>query len=259
MKVITTLATIDTERFSQYFSGVPVSEASGRIYPAEILYRPLAGKDEDDTEAELADAVVDAANELAQHGEGGILIFLPGERRIREAAEALRESMLHRNGEIPSPFTCLSYAERHRTFHPSGAEHHIVLVTNVAETSFAMPGVKYIINTGLTHVKRCSVWAEVEQLHVEEISQAAARQRSGRCGHVSAGVRIRLFPEEDFNSRVEFTDPEIVYSNLAVVILRMAALKLSDVVTFPFLEMPDSRYINDEFQVLLGLGAVEET
>ena len=258
LKVIITSATIDAERFSQHFNGAPVLEVSGRTYPVEILYRPLTSKDEDDAEVELTDAIVDAADELARHGEGDILVFLPGEREIREAAEALRKSTLRRNDEILPLFARLSHAEQHKIFHPTGAKRRIVLATNVAETSLTVPGIKYVIDTGLARVKRYSARAKVEQLHVEKISQAAARQRSGRCGRVSAGVCIRLFSEEDFNSRPEFTDPEIVRSNLAAVILRMAALKLGDVVAFPFLEMPDSRYINDGFQVLLELGAVNE-
>ena len=258
LKVIITSATIDAERFSQHFNGAPVLEVSGRTYPVEILYRPLTSKDEDDAEVELTDAIVDAADELARHGEGDILVFLPGEREIREAAEALRKSTLRRNDEILPLFARLSHAEQHKIFHPSGAKRRIVLATNVAETSLTVPGIKYVIDTGLARVKRYSARAKVEQLHVEKISQAAARQRSGRCGRVSAGVCIRLFSEEDFNSRTKFTDPEIVRSNLAAVILRMASLKLGDVAAFPFLEAPDQRYINDGFQVLLELGAVEE-
>ena len=258
LKVIITSATIDAERFSQHFNGAPVLEVSGRTYPVEILYRPLTSKDEDDAEVELTDAIVDAADELARHGEGDILVFLPGEREIREAAEALRKSTLRRNDEILPLFARLSHAEQHKIFHPSGAKRRIVLATNVAETSLTVPGIKYVIDTGLARVKRYSARAKVEQLHVEKISQAAARQRSGRCGRVSAGVCIRLFSEEDFNSRTEFTDPEIVRSNLAAVILRMAALKLGDVAAFPFLEAPDQRYINDGFQVLLELGAVNK-
>ena len=258
LKIIITSATIDAERFSQHFNGAPVLEVSGRTYSVEILYRPLTSKDEDDAEVELTDAIVDAADELARHGEGDILVFLPGEREIREAAEALRKSTLRRNDEILPLFARLSHAEQHKILHPSGAKRRIVLATNVAETSLTVPGIKYVIDTGLARVKRYSARAKVEQLHVEKISQAAARQRSGRCGRVSAGVCIRLFSEEDFNSRTEFTDPEIVRSNLAAVILRMAALKLGDVAAFPFLEMPDSRYINDGFQVLLELGAVNE-
>ena len=258
LKVIITSATIDAERFSQHFNGAPVLEVSGRTYPVEILYRPLTSKDEDDAEVELTDVIVDAADELAGHGEGDILVFLPGEREIREAAEALRKSTLRRNDEILPLFARLSHAEQHKIFHPTGAKRRIVLATNVAETSLTVPGIKYVIDTGLARVKRYSARAKVEQLHVEKISQASARQRSGRCGRVSAGVCIRLFSEEDFNNRPEFTDPEIVRSNLAAVILRMASLNLGDVAAFPFLEMPDSRYINDGFQVLLELGAVNE-
>ena len=259
LKVIITSATIDAERFSKHFNNAPVFEVSGRTYPVEIRYRPINERDEDEAEMDIPEAIADAADELARLGEGDILVFLPGEREIREAAEALRKSTLRRNDEILPLFARLSHAEQHKIFHPSGAKRRIVLATNVAETSLTVPGIKYVIDTGLARVKRYSARAKVEQLHVEKISQAAARQRSGRCGRVSAGVCIRLFSEEDFNSRTEFTDPEIVRSNLAAVILRMAALNLGDVAAFPFLEMPDSRYINDGFQVLLELGAVEET
>ena len=214
LKVIITSATIDAERFSKHFNNAPVFEVSGRTYPVEIRYRPINERDEDEAEMDIPEAIADAADELARLGEGDILVFLPGEREIREAAEALRKSTLRRN--------------------------------------------KYVIDTGLARVKRYSARAKVEQLHVEKISQAAARQRSGRCGRVSAGVCIRLYAEDDFNQRPPFTEPEIVRSNLAAVILRMAALKLGDVAAFPFLEAPDQRYINDGFQVLLELGAVEE-
>ena len=207
LKVIITSATIDAERFSKHFNNAPVFEVSGRTYPVEIRYRPINERDEDEAEMDIPEAIADAADELARLGEGDILVFLPGEREIREAAEALRKSTLRRN---------------------------------------------------LARVKRYSARAKVEQLHVEKISQAAARQRSGRCGRVSAGVCIRLYAEDDFNQRPPFTEPEIVRSNLAAVILRMAALKLGDVAAFPFLEAPDQRYINDGFQVLLELGAVEE-
>ncbi|MCP2041917.1 ATP-dependent helicase HrpA [Neisseria sp. HSC-16F19] len=258
LKVIITSATIDAERFSQHFNNAPVLEVSGRTYPVEILYRPLSSTDEDEAEIEIADAIVDAADELARLGRGDILVFLPGEREIREAAEALRKSPLRRDDEILPLFARLSNAEQHKIFHPTGNKRRIVLATNVAETSLTVPGIKYVIDTGLARVKRYSARAKVEQLHVEKISQAAARQRSGRCGRVSAGVAVRLYAEDDFNNRPAFTDPEIIRSNLAAVILRMAALKLGDVAAFPFLEAPDARYINDGFQVLLELGAVEE-
>ncbi|OSI37139.1 ATP-dependent RNA helicase HrpA [Neisseria dumasiana] len=258
LKVIITSATIDAERFSKHFNNASVLEVSGRTFPVDILYRPLHSQDEDEAEIELTDAIVDAADELARLGDGDILVFLPGEREIREAAEALRKSPLRRDDEILPLFARLSNAEQHKIFHPSGSKRRIVLATNVAETSLTVPGIKYVIDTGLARVKRYSARAKVEQLHVEKISQAAARQRSGRCGRVSAGVAVRLYSEEDFNERPAFTDPEIIRSNLAAVILRMAALKLGDVTAFPFLEAPDQRYINDGFQVLLELGAVEE-
>ncbi|WP_274571662.1 ATP-dependent RNA helicase HrpA [Neisseria leonii] len=258
LKIIITSATIDAERFSKHFNNAPVLEVSGRTYPVEILYRPLHAADEDEAEIEIADAIVDAADELAQLGSGDILVFLPGEREIREAAEALRKSPLRRHDDILPLFARLSNAEQHKIFHPSGSKRRIVLATNVAETSLTVPGIKYVIDTGLARVKRYSARAKVEQLHVEKISQAAANQRAGRCGRVSAGVAVRLYSEDDFNQRPAFTDPEIVRSNLAAVILRMAALNLGDVAAFPFLEAPDQRYINDGFQVLLELGAVEE-
>ena len=258
LKVIITSATIDAERFSKHFNNAPVLEVSGRTFPVDILYRPLHSQDEDEAEIELTDAIVDAADELARLGSGDILVFLPGEREIREAAEALRKSPLRRDDEILPLFARLSNAEQHKIFHPGGSKRRIVLATNVAETSLTVPGIKYVIDTGLARVKRYSARAKVEQLHVEKISQAAARQRSGRCGRVSAGVAVRLYSEDDFNERPAFTDPEIIRSNLAAVILRMAALNLGDVAAFPFLEAPDQRYINDGFQVLLELGAVEE-
>ena len=256
LKVIITSATIDAERFSRHFDNAPVLEVSGRTYPVEILYRPLNETDEDEAETDMPEAIVDAADELARLGEGDILVFLPGEREIREAADALRKSPLRRNDEILPLFARLSTAEQHKIFRPDGKKRRIVLATNVAETSLTVPGIKYVIDTGLARVKRYSARAKVEQLHVEKISQAAARQRAGRCGRVSAGVCVRLYAEDDFNQRSAFTDPEIVRSNLAAVILRMAALKLGDVAAFPFLEAPDQRYINDGFQVLLELDAV---
>ena len=258
LKVIITSATIDAERFSRHFNHAPVIEVSGRTYPVEILYRPLNEQDEDEAEIEMADAIVEAADELARYGEGDILVFLAGEREIREAAEALRKSPLRRDDEILPLFARLSHAEQHKIFHPSGSKRRIVLATNVAETSLTVPRIRYVIDTGLARVKRYSARAKVEQLHVEKISQAAAQQRAGRCGRVAAGVCVRLYAEDDFNQRSAFTDPEIIRSNLAAVILRMAALKLGDVAAFPFLEAPEQRYINDGFQVLLELGAVSE-
>ena len=258
LKVIITSATIDAERFSHHFNHAPVIEVSGRTYPVEILYRPLHEQDEDEAEIEMADAIVDAADELARYGEGDILVFLAGEREIREAAEALRKSPLRRDDEILPLFARLSHAEQHKIFHPSGSKRRIVLATNVAETSLTVPRIRYVIDTGLARVKRYSARAKVEQLHVEKISQAAAQQRAGRCGRVAAGVCVRLYAEDDFNQRSAFTDPEIIRSNLAAVILRMMALGFGDMETFPFLDMPDQRYINDGYQVLLELGAIAE-
>ena len=288
LKVIITSATIDAERFSQHFAdaktitprlpesktaeiklsgslnaqntpaGAPVLEVSGRTYPVDILYRPLLTTDEDEAEIEISDAIVDAADELSRLGKGDILVFLPGEREIREATEALRKSPLRRNDDILPLFARLSSTDQYKIFHPSGNKRRIVLATNVAETSLTVPGIRYVIDSGLARVKRYSARAKVEQLHVEKISQAASSQRAGRCGRVAAGVCIRLYAEDDFEQRPAFTDPEIVRSNLAAVILRMASLKLGDVAAFPFLEAPDQRYINDGFQVLLELGAVDE-
>ena len=258
LKVIITSATIDAERFSRHFNHAPVIEVSGRTYPVEILYRPLNEQDEDEAEIEMADAIVDAADELARYGEGDILVFLAGEREIREAAEALRKSPLRRDDEILPLFARLSHAEQHKIFHPSGSKRRIVLATNVAETSLTVPRIRYVIDTGLARVKRYSARAKVEQLHVEKISQAAAQQRAGRCGRVAAGVAVRLYAEDDFNQRPAFTDPEIIRSNLAAVILRLMALGFGNIEEFPLLDMPDPRYINDGYQVLLELGAIAE-
>ncbi|ULJ65424.1 ATP-dependent RNA helicase HrpA [Wielerella bovis] len=258
LKIIITSATIDADRFSQHFNNAPVIEVSGRTFPVEILYRPINTLDEDEAEIEIADAIVDAADELARFGEGDILVFLAGEREIREAAEALRKSPLRKNDDILPLFARLSAQEQHKIFHPTGSQRRIILATNVAETSLTVPRIKYVIDTGLARVKRYSARAKVEQLHVEKISQAAARQRSGRCGRVAAGVAVRLYAESDFNQRPEFTDPEIIRSNLAAVILRLMALGFGNIEEFPLLDMPDPRYINDGYQVLLELGAIAE-
>lgn len=258
LKVIITSATIDAERFSQHFNHAPVIEVSGRTFPVEIVYRPLHEQDEDEAEIELADAIVDAVDELARLGQGDVLVFLSGEREIREAAEALRKSPLRKNDDILPLFARLSAQEQHKIFHPTGDIRRIILATNVAETSLTVPRIKYVVDTGLARVKRYSARAKVEQLHVEKISQAACKQRSGRCGRISAGVCIRLFSEEDFNQRPEFTDPEILRSNLSGVILRLMSLGFGDMETFPLLDMPEQRYINDGYQVLLELGAISD-
>lgn len=256
LKIIITSATIDADRFARHFDNAPVIEVSGRMYPVETRYRPLSERHEDDRDVEMEDAVVEAADELIRQGPGDILVFLPGEREIRETAEKLRKSGL-RGVEILPLFARLSNEEQQRIFRPSGGRR-IVLATNVAETSLTVPGIKYVIDTGLARIKRYSPRAKIEQLLVEKISQAAARQRAGRCGRVQAGICIRLYSEDDFNARAAFTDPEILRSNLAAVILRMAALRLGKVDAFPFIEAPAPRQIADGYQVLTELGAVNE-
>ena len=263
LKVIITSATIDAERFSEHFSGAPVIEVSGRLYPVDVRYRPVEDVTKKDDERDLYDAIVDAADELSRLGSGDILVFLPGEREIREAAEALRKHALARPGmssahapEILPLFSRLSAGEQDRIFKPSGNTRRIVLATNVAETSLTVPGIRYVIDTGLARVKRYSYRNKVEQLQIEKISQAAARQRAGRCGRVAAGVCIRLYDELDFNARPPFTDPEILRSSLAGVILRMKSLKLTDVESFPFLEPPPPKAVADGYALLQELGAL---
>ncbi len=255
LKVIITSATIDAERFSKHFDGAPVIEVSGRTYPVEVRYRPLQESDEDEREEKIEEAILDAVDDLSRLGGGDILVFLPGEREIRDTAEHLRKH--HPKGaEILPLFARLSIEDQQKIFKPSGGRR-IVLATNVAETSLTVPGIKYVIDTGLARVKRYSARSKVEQLQIEKISQAAAKQRAGRCGRVSNGICVRLYAEQDFNERPAFTDPEIIRSSLAAVILRMAALRLGDVSEFPFIEPPSSRLISDGYQLLQELGAVD--
>ena len=269
LKLIITSATIDAERFSQHFSAhgkpAPVIEVSGRLYPVEVRYRPVADLEKKDDERDLYDAIVDAADEVSRLGAGDILVFLPGEREIREAAEALRKHALARPGlstahapEILPLFSRLSAGDQDRIFKPSGGQRRIVLATNVAETSLTVPGIRYVIDTGLARVKRYSYRNKVEQLQVERISQAAARQRAGRCGRVAAGVCVRLYDEADFTARPPFTDPEILRSSLAGVILRMKSLKLTDVESFPFIEPPPAKAISDGYALLQELGGLDD-
>ncbi|MDP3483716.1 MAG: ATP-dependent RNA helicase HrpA [Sulfuricella sp.] len=264
LKVIVTSATIDAERFSRHFDGAPVIEVSGRLYPVEIRYRPLhVGRKSEapsdvlatNEDADLEEAILDAVDEVSRTGSGDILIFLPGEREIRDTAEALRKH--HPPGaEILPLFARLSAAEQERVFKPGGARR-IVLATNVAETSLTVPGIRYVIDPGYARLLRYSYRSKVERLQVEKISQASANQRAGRCGRVMSGVCVRLYAEEDFTTRPAFTDPEIRRSNLAAVILRMKALGLAEIEDFPFLEPPDSRAIADGFKLLEELGAVD--
>ena len=263
LKVVVTSATIDAERFAQHFADVqgqpaPVIMVSGRTYPVEIRWRPF----EEKKDYSLNDAIADGVDELWAGGRGGdILVFLPGEREIREAADHLRKHLQHdpvlRSTEVLPLFSRLSQAEQDRIF-DTHSQRRIVLATNVAETSLTVPGIRYVIDTGTARVKRYSFRSKVEQLLVEPISQAAANQRAGRCGRVANGICIRLYDEADFNQRDAFTDPEILRSSLAGVILRMKSLGLGDVVNFPFLQAPSGRAIADGYQLLQELGAVDE-
>ncbi len=260
LKVIVTSATIDAGRFARHFARgdnpAPVIEVSGRMYPVEVRYRPLKSQDEDEEEQDMEEAIVDAVDELARTGSGDVLVFLPGEREIRETAELLRKH--HPKGaEILPLYARLSFEEQDRVFKPHGARR-IVLATNVAETSLTVPGIHYVVDTGLARVNRYSYRNKVEQLQVEKISRASANQRAGRCGRVAAGICIRLYAEDDCAARPEFTDPEVLRTSLAAVILRMKSLRIGEVERFPFLEAPGARMIADGYQLLAELGAVDD-
>jgi ATP-dependent helicase HrpA len=276
LKIIITSATIDAERFARHFGSaekpVPVIEVSGRLYKVEVRYRPVDrdpvaaptggdGKPASKAQAardkrDLIDAVVDGVDELCRLGQGDVLVFLPGEREIRDCAEALRKQHPP-HVEILPLFARLSVEEQDRVFKTTNARR-IVLATNVAETSLTVPGIRYVVDSGLARVKRYSYRNKVEQLQVEAIAQSAANQRAGRCGRVADGVCIRLYEEDDFLQRPKFTEPEILRSSLAAVILRMKSLHLTDVETFPFVEAPQGRAIADGYQLLQELGAVDD-
>lgn len=277
LKVIITSATIDAERFATHFADkrgrpAPVIEVSGRLYPVEIRYRPVREEEEDgkparrggegerlsgDEERDLIDAIVDGVDECARSGPGDVLVFLPGEREIREAAEALRKH--HPPGTQVLPlFARLSQAEQEQIFRPTGNGRRIVLATNVAETSLTVPGIRYVIDSGLARIKRYSWRNKVEQLRIESISRASANQRAGRCGRVGPGICLRLYDEADFAARAPFTDPEVLRSSLAAVILRMKALRLDDIEQFPFVEAPPGRAVADGYHLLQELGAIDE-
>ena len=277
LKVIITSATIDPERFAKHFGDdepAPIIEVSGRTYPVEIRYRPLnmpAGTIDSDDELEEdrdpLDAVCDAVDELAGEAHGDILVFFSGEREIRDAADALRSRVQTNRRlagtEILPLYARLSLAEQHRVFSPgAGGRRRIVLATNVAETSLTVPGIKYVVDTGTARISRYSHRTKVQRLPIERISQASANQRSGRCGRVSDGIAIRLYSEEDFEARREFTDPEILRTNLAAVILQMTAMGVArspkDIENFPFVEPPETRAINDGVNLLRELGALAE-
>lgn len=294
LKLIITSATIDAKRFSEHFSDrgkpAPVIDVSGRLFPVDIIYRPIIadafpGDDDEDSsrtdrntrqrandrdrksastrtaasvdeERDLIDAVVGAVAECERYGPGDVLVFLPGEREIREAADALRKD--GRCGEILPLYARLTRAEQDRIFSPQSNVRRVVLATNVAETSVTVPGIRYVVDSGLARIKRYSWRNKVEQLRIEPISQASANQRAGRCGRIGPGVCIRLYAEDDFKSRDRFTDPEILRSSLASVILRMKALKLQDVEDFPFVDPPHGRAIADGYHLLQELGALDD-
>ena len=251
LKVIITSATIDVERFSKHFNNAPIIEVSGRTYPVEVRYRPVADEEDQDQ----LQGILNAVDELQAEGRGDILIFMNGEREIRDTAEALQKQNL-KHTEILPLFARLSAQEQNKIFHPSGL-NRIVLATNVAETSLTVPGIKYVIDPGTARISRYSYRTKVQRLPIEPISQASANQRKGRCGRVSEGICIRLYSEEDFNNRPEFTDPEILRTNLASVILQMTALGLDDIEAFPFVDAPDKRHIQDGVKLLEELGAIQ--
>ncbi|WP_426706367.1 ATP-dependent RNA helicase HrpA [Corynebacterium auriscanis] len=272
LKLIITSATIDPESFAEHFSSpdgspAPIIEVSGRTYPVEIRYRPLRTEHLDEQsgaiitqETDPLEGLVAACRELVKEGPGDILCFFSGEREIRDAADAL-ETEFNSNGprrvDILPLFGRLSNAEQHRVFNP-GARRRIVLATNIAETSLTVPGIHYVVDTGYARISRYSHRTKVQRLPVEEISQASAKQRSGRCGRTADGIAIRLYSEEDFQARSEFTDPEILRTHLASVILAMAALGLGDIQEFPFLQSPDRKSIRDGVSLLQELGALEQ-
>src|SRR6476659_9265770 len=263
LKVVITSATIDPQRFSAHFSDAPIVEVSGRTYPVEIRYRPLVEETYDDEEGEAVvrdqtEAIVDAVKELSAEGPGDILVFLPGEREIRDTADALSELTASTRGggtEIVPLYSRLSAAEQHKVFQRHTGRR-VVLATNVAETSLTVPGIRYVVDSGVARISRYSARTKVQRLQVEPLSQASANQRSGRCGRVEAGIAIRLYSEEDFESRPEFTDPEILRTNLASVILQMTSLGLGDIARFPFVEPRDRRNVTAGVQLLEELGAV---
>ena len=269
LKVIITSATIDPERFARHFADrdgrpAPIIEVSGRTWPVEVRYRPLVELPEQDEEGEAVvrdqtEAILDAVAELSREGPGDILVFLPGEREIRDTADALgelsRRTPARQPLDIVPLYSRLSAAEQHRVFERHSGRR-VVLATNVAETSLTVPGIRYVVDTGVARISRYSARTKVQRLPIEPISQASASQRSGRCGRVEAGIAIRLYSEEDFAARPEFTDPEILRTNLASVILQMASLRLGEMGRFPFVDPPDRRHITAGVQLLEELGAL---
>jgi ATP-dependent helicase HrpA len=254
LKVIITSATIDTERFSEHFGGAPVIEVSGRGYPVEVRYRPVQDSPTD-RDRDQNDAICDAVSELAAGPGGDILVFLSGEREIRDAADAINALNL-RFTEVLPLYARLSFGEQQRVFSPHTGRR-IVLATNVAETSLTVPGIRYVVDPGFARISRYSARTKVQRLPIEPISQASANQRTGRCGRLGPGVCIRLYSEEDFAARPEFTEPEILRTNLASVILQMADAGLGDIARFPFVEPPDASQVRDGLRLLTELGAIQ--
>ncbi|CAI8916181.1 ATP-dependent RNA helicase HrpA [Methylocaldum szegediense] len=256
LKLIITSATIEPERFARHFGNAPIINVSGRTYPVEIRYRPVEVEEGDETDHAEQMAIVNAVDELWREQPGDILIFLSGEREIRETAESLRKHHPS-NCEILPLYSRLSQSEQERVFRPSGMRR-IVLATNVAETSLTVPGIRSVIDTGYARISRYSHRSKLQRLPIEKISQASANQRSGRCGRVGPGIAIRLYSEQDYLNRPEFTDPEILRTNLAAVILQMHALKLGDISNFPFVEPPDARLIRDGLRTLQEVNALDD-
>ncbi len=264
LKIIITSATIDPDRFSRHFNDAPVINVSGRTYPVEVRYRPFQSIDSDEKggllKKDLQQGIIDAVNELSNIDRGDILVFLSGERDIRETADALAKETGSRaldNTEVLPLLARLSNAEQNRIFQPSN-KRRIILATNVAETSLTVPGIKYVIDSGVARISRYSWRSKIQRLPIEKISQASANQRKGRCGRVSAGICIRLYDEDDFNQRHEFTEPEIQRTSLAAVILQMENLRLGHIDDFPFVEPPEDRLIKDGYKLLFELGAIDE-
>lgn len=255
LKLIITSATIDTERFSKHFDHAPVIEVSGRTFPVDVRYRPLQTPDEDSPDYDMVQGIVAAVDELCHEGPGDVLIFLAGERDIRDVSEALRKHHPPQTEILPL-FAKQSASEQNRVF-KTGGQRRIVLATNVAETSLTVPGIRYVVDPGNARISRYSVRNKVQRLPIEKISQSSANQRSGRCGRVAAGICIRLYDEDDFNARPAFTDPEILRTNLASVILQMSALKLGDPAKYPFINSPPQKMINDGYRLLDELNAVD--
>ena len=257
LKVIITSATIDPERFSKHFDDAPIVEVSGRTYPVEVRYRPITDPDEPeaDPDRDQTQAILDAVDELCAEGPGDILVFLSGEREIRDTADALNRADL-RNTEVLPLYARLSSADQHRVFQRHTGRR-VVLATNVAETSLTVPGIKYVVDPGTARISRYSHRTKVQRLPIEPVSQASANQRKGRCGRTSDGICVRLYTEDDFDARPEFTDPEILRTNLASVILQMTSLGLGDMAAFPFVEPPDRRQVADGIGLLQELGAFD--